>query len=30
LLGVLEVVGHADAAVYHDHGDSPKDAMMAH
>ena len=30
LLGVLEVTGKADPAVYHDHGDSPKDAMMAH
>jgi nitrite reductase (NO-forming) len=30
LLGILEVVGKADPAVYQDHGDSPKDAMMAH
>ena len=30
LLGILEVVGKADPEVYLDHGDSPKDAMMAH
>jgi len=30
LLGILEVVGPADAAVYRDHGDSPKDPTMAH
>ena len=30
LLGILEVVGKADPAVYQDHGDSPKDAMLAH
>ena len=30
LLGILEVVGKADPAVYMDHGDSPKDASMAH
>ena len=30
LLGLLEVVGPADAAVYRDHGESPKGGMMAH
>ena len=30
LLGVLEVTGKADPAVYHDHGDSPKSMDMAH
>ena len=30
LLGILEVVGKADPEVYLDHGDSAKDAMMAH
>jgi nitrite reductase (NO-forming) len=30
LLGILEVTGKADPEVYLDHGDSPKDAMMAH
>lgn len=30
LLGILEVVGKADPAVYMDHGDSPMDASMAH
>ena len=30
LLGVLEVTGSADPAVYHDHGDSPKSMDMAH
>ena len=30
LLGVLEVTGKADPAVYHDHGDSPKTMDMAH
>jgi nitrite reductase (NO-forming) len=30
LLGVLEVTGKADPAVYHDHGESPKGMDMAH
>ena len=30
LLGVLEVTGKADPAVYHDRGDSPKGMEMAH
>ena len=30
LLGILEVTGKADPAVYRDHGDSPKDPAMAH
>ena len=30
LLGILEVVGTADPAVYRDHGVSPKDPSMAH
>ena len=30
LVGMLEVTGKADPTVYMDHGDSPKDAMMAH
>ena len=30
LLGILEVVGPADKAVYRDHGDSPRDPAMAH
>ncbi len=30
LVGVLEVVGRADPMVYRDHGESPKDASMAH
>jgi nitrite reductase (NO-forming) len=30
LVGILEVVGKADAAVYRDHGDSPKDPSMEH
>jgi nitrite reductase (NO-forming) len=30
LLGILEVVGKADPAVYRDHGDSPMNADMAH
>ena len=30
LLGILEVTGKADAAVYRDHGDSPKDPSMQH
>jgi nitrite reductase (NO-forming) len=30
LLGVLEVTGKADPAVYMDHGESPKDPSMAH
>jgi nitrite reductase (NO-forming) len=30
LLGILEVTGKADPAVYRDHGDSPKDPSMAH
>ena len=30
LVGMLEVTGKADPTVYMNHGDSPKDAMMAH
>src|SRR5262245_15390253 len=30
LVGVLEATGKADAAIYQDHGDSPKDAMIDH
>jgi nitrite reductase (NO-forming) len=30
LLGILEVVGKADPAVYRDHGESPMNADMAH
>ena len=30
LLGVLEVSGAGDPAVYRDHGESPKDPSMAH
>jgi nitrite reductase (NO-forming) len=30
LLGLLEVVGPADASIYRDHGESPKGEMMKH
>jgi nitrite reductase (NO-forming) len=30
LVGVLEVTGKADAAVYHNHGDAPVGDMTAH
>jgi nitrite reductase (NO-forming) len=30
LIGILEVTGKGDAAIYRDHGDSPKNASMDH